>query len=198
MAGNGPLPNPNAVRRNSRVGLVTLPAEGYTGRLPKWPLPDNPRLSAKIQLIEDELEVLEELEVDGQLSRTQQTKLTRTRERLAIAVAERDTIRASERDLWRKLWRTPQAAQWTTLKWDREVALYVRHQAAAEIGSMEDSREARLRAKALGLTPDGMKALMWTIAHDQVGEQRTQRQQAATGTDGAPTPGRRLAAVEEK
>jgi hypothetical protein len=195
MAGTGPPPNPGAIRRNPRVGLVTLPAEGYRGRTPKWPLPDNPRLTATIQTIEDEIEVLEDLEADGKISRTQQTKLTRTRMRLAVATAERDAIRDSEKELWRKLWRTPQAAQWATLKWDREVALYVRHQAAAEIGSMEDSREARLRAKALGLTPDGMKSLMWTIATDQVGAQRQQRQ-AATGTDGAP-PRRRLSAVEE-
>lgn len=195
MAGTGPPPNPNAIRRNPRVGVITLPAEGYTGRVPKWPLPANPRLAALDQLLEDDIDRLEEHELDdGKLSRTQATKLTRLRERLAVIKAERDAISATEKELWRKLWRTPQAAQWIRLKWDREVALYVRHQAAAEIGSMEDSREARLRAKAIGLTPDGMKTLMWTIVEDQVA-QRRQHHDQATGSESGGR--RRLNAVEK-
>jgi hypothetical protein len=191
----GPPPNPNAIRRNARVGLVVLPSEGYTGRIPKWPLPDNPRLTAKIRLIEDELEALEERELDDDLSRTERTKLTRLRERLAIATAERDAVVETEKDLWRKLWRTPQAAEWARLKWDRDVAQYVRHKAAAEIGSIDDSREARQRGHHLGLTPKGMKDLMWTIATDQVAARRNATQ-AATGTDGAAKPRRRLKAVD--
>lgn len=38
MAGNGPDPNPNAKRRNARVGMTHLPAGGRTGRPPAWPL----------------------------------------------------------------------------------------------------------------------------------------------------------------
>lgn len=34
----GPAPNPNARRRNARVGVVQLPAEGRQGPAPKWPL----------------------------------------------------------------------------------------------------------------------------------------------------------------
>jgi hypothetical protein len=191
----GPPPNPNAIRRNARVGVVVLPAEGYRGRTPKWPLPDNPRLTAKIQLLEDELEQLEERDLDDDLSRTERTKLSRLRERLAIAIAERDAVVEGEKDLWKKLWRTPQAAEWARLKWDRDVAQYVRHKAAAEIGSLDDSREARQRGHHLGLTPKGMKDLMWTIATDQVAERR-QAHQAATGTDGGASPRRRLKAVD--
>lgn len=193
----GPPPNPNAVRRNARVGLVTLPAEGHKGRAPKWPLPDNPALGARIRMIEDDIEVLEERELDeGELSRTEKTRLTRLRERLAIAKAERDAILETEKDLWRKLWRTPQAAEWARQKWDREVAQYVRHKAAAEIGSLEDSKEARVRADALGLTPKGMKSLMWTISSDDLGARRQER--AATGTDGTDgaKPRRRMVAVD--
>ena len=190
----GPPPNPNAVRRNARVGLVTLPAEGHKGRAPKWPLTDNPALGARIRMIEDDIEVLEERELDeGDLSRTEKTRLTRLRERLAIAKAERDAIVETEKDLWRKLWRTPQAAEWSRQKWDREVAQYVRHKAAAEIGSLEDSKEARVRADALGLTPKGMKSLMWTISSDDLGARRQER--AATGTDGAKVR-RRMVAVD--
>ena len=34
-----PPPKPNAVRRNSRVGPVLLPAEGRKGMAPEWPIP---------------------------------------------------------------------------------------------------------------------------------------------------------------
>jgi hypothetical protein len=192
----GPAANPNAIRRNARVGLINLPAGGFTGRIPKWPLPENPRLAARIGLLTDEIEVLEEKDLDEGLSRTEKTKLSRTRERLAIAEAERTAIIENEKDLWRKLWRTPQAAQWARNKWDREVAQYVRHKAAAEIGSLEDSKEARMRADALGLTPKGMRTLLWVVPADEVTEKREQRGQAATGTDGKPAARRRLKAVD--
>lgn len=180
----GPPPNPNAVRRNHRVGVVVLPAEGYKGRTPKWPLPDNPRLIARIRLIREELEALEERELDEDLSRTEKTKLTRLRERLAVAEAERDAVVEGEKDLWKRLWRTPQACQWAKLKWDRDVAQYVRHKAAAEVGSLDDSKEARQRGHHLGLTPKGLKDLMWTISADELGERRQRQAPAATGTDG--------------
>lgn len=178
----GPSSDPNAIRRNKRVGPLVLPAAGFTGRIPRWPLPDNPRLVARIRLIQDELEVLEERELDDDLSRTEKTKLTRTRERLAIAEAERDAILETEKDLWKRLWRTPQACEWARLKWDRDVAQYVRHKAAAEIGSLDDSREARQRGHHLGLTPKGMKDLMWTIGADEVAEKRAAKK-AAEQTD---------------
>lgn len=34
----GPAPTPNPRRRNARPGVVLLPAEGYRGPLPAWPL----------------------------------------------------------------------------------------------------------------------------------------------------------------
>ena len=172
MAGNGQAPNPNAARRNARVALTRLPSHGFTGRIPRWPLPDNPRLTAKVDTLQEDVELLEQRDLDEGLSRTEQTKLTRTKERLAIAIAEREAIRETEKVLWRQLWRTPQASEWSRLKWDREVAQYARHKAAAEIGSIDDSREARLRGEALGLTPKGLRSLMWVIDTDEVGERR--------------------------
>jgi hypothetical protein len=191
MAGNGPPSNPNAARRNTRVGMTRLPSHGYTGRLPKWPLPDNPKLTAKVDLLQDDVDALEERDLDEGLSRAEQTKLTRTKERLAIAIAERDAIRETEKVLWRQLWRTPQACEWARLKWDREVAQYARHKAAAEIGSIDDSREARLRGEALGLTPKGLRSLMWVIDADEVAVKRDEK------TSGSTPPARpRLIAVD--
>lgn len=192
----GPPPNPNAQRRNARVGLVRLPAGGRTGRTPKWPLPPNPRLAALIEIEQELIEALEELELEeGKLSKSDATKLTRAKQRLRIKEHEKVAAEEAEKVLWRDLWKTPQSAEWERQKWTREVAQYVRHKAAAELGSLEDSKEARLRADSLGLTPKGLRSLMWTIDHDQVEEKRTQRQQAATGTDG-PAPRRRLRAVD--
>lgn len=198
MAGNGPAGNPNASRRNPRVGLVRLPSAGRTGRSPKWPLPDNPRLTAKVNIEQDLIEELEQRELDEDgLSRTDSTKLTRAKQRLAIAEAERDEIRKTETALWRELWRTPQACEWERLKWTREVAQYVRHKAAAECGSLDESKEARLRAEALGLTPKGMRSLLWVIDHDEVGERRQERQKTE-GKAGGGDSGtrRRLTAVD--
>lgn len=195
MAGNGPPPNPNAIRRNLRTGVVVLPAQGRKGRTPTWPLPVDPKLTARVQLLEDEIELLEEREIDEGLSRTEKTKLSRTRERLAIAVAERDAIRDGEKKIWKELWQTPQACQWDKLRWFRGVALYARHQAAGEVGSLDDSREARQRADSLGLTPRGMKALMWVIAEDELAARR-QDTATATGTDGTSSR-RHIAAVED-
>jgi hypothetical protein len=39
MAGNGPAPNPNARRRNTRPAFRRLPATGRQGDPPTWPLP---------------------------------------------------------------------------------------------------------------------------------------------------------------
>ena len=190
MAGNGPPPSPNAKRRNARVGMTRLPASGRKGPAPKWPLPADPRRSALIQLEQDAIEDLEQREIDeGGLSRNEATKLTRARQRLAIAEAEQAAIAEIEKELWRDLWRTPQACEWARLKWTREVAQYVRHKAAAEIGSLEESKEARLRAEALGLTPKGLRSLMWVIDHDEVAERRGERKTQETGS-------RRLRAVE--
>lgn len=38
MAGNGPPPNPHARRRNARVAMTQLPAEGRREPAPPWPL----------------------------------------------------------------------------------------------------------------------------------------------------------------
>lgn len=50
MAGMGPPPNPNARRRNATPSLVKLPADGYEGEIPEWPL--GRRTKAAIQVWE--------------------------------------------------------------------------------------------------------------------------------------------------
>ncbi len=189
----GPPPNPNAIRRNTRVGLTRLPAGGRRGRTPKWPLPDNPRLTGRINIEVDLVEELEQRELDeGKLSRAEATKLTRAKQRLAILEEELRITQDTETVLWRELWRTPQASEWERLRWTREVAQYVRHKVAAECGNLDESKEARLRAEALGLTPKGMRALMWVIAPDEVAQARADKQ----ADDKAQERRRRIRAVD--
>lgn len=206
MAGIGPAGNPNAIRRNARTGVIVLPGEGRQGDAPRWPLPANPRLTARIEMLEDAITDLEESElVKGTLTRTEQTKLTRTRERLHVAEVEKRVTEETEVALWEELWHTPQAVEWDRLRWTHDVALYVRWMAAAQCGDLAAGKESRQYADRLGLTPRGLKSLMWTIAVDQVGEKR--EAMAATGTEGSGTEGsgteggtgrRRLYAVDGK
>lgn len=169
MAGSGPAPNPNAIRRNARTGVIVLPAAGRPGDPPKWPLPTNPRLTAKIEGLEEEIAELEDLELeDGGLTRVQQTKLTRKKQALKIAETEKRVIEETEVSLWDELWHTPQAVEWERLRWTHDVALYVRWMAAAQCGDLDAGKESRQYADRLGLTPRGMKSLMWTIAVELV------------------------------
>ena len=64
------------------------------------------------------------------------------------------------------LWKTPQATQWEKRGWLREVALYARHQAKAEAGSLDDAKEARQREDRLGLNDMAMLRLRWEIVDD--------------------------------
>ena len=38
----GPAPNPHARRRNKRPDWLSLPADGYDGKMPGWPLGNDP------------------------------------------------------------------------------------------------------------------------------------------------------------
>ncbi|NHA02020.1 hypothetical protein G5V59_26890 [Nocardioides sp. W3-2-3] len=49
---------------------MVLPAEGRKGRTPKWPLPANPRLTARINLLQDAIDELEERETRRRQSST--------------------------------------------------------------------------------------------------------------------------------
>lgn len=173
----GPPSNPNASRRNVRVGPVRLPSSGRTGRAPRWPLPVNPRLVAKIEIEHEAIAELEEreLENDG-LTGPESARLTRARQRLKIAEVTARQVDLTEKALWRDLWKTPHAVQWELLGWTREVAQYVRWKAAAECGDLDAGKEARQYADRLGLNPKAMRMLMWTIADDEITEARKDRE----------------------
>lgn len=176
----GPPPDANAIRRNKRVGLTELPAEGRKGRTPKWPLPKDPKRQAQVDMLEEVIADLEDRDLDEGLTRTERTKLSRTRERLRIAIATMQAIQETEGAIWRELWHTPQAVMWEKLGWTRDVAIYARLAAARDIGDMEAGKEARAWSDRLGLNPKALRALMWTIVEDQVTEQKNARRADAT------------------
>lgn len=77
----GPAPNPNARRRNARPNYTQLPAGGYRGDTPKWPLPEP---------TEREMQAWDELWRTPQAAAWAQMELARPVARYvrALAVAE--------------------------------------------------------------------------------------------------------------
>jgi hypothetical protein len=86
------------------------------------------------------------------------------------------TISREERHAWTELWETPQAVAWEKLGWTRTVARYCRMMIEAE----QPNAKATLLAQVsvledrLGLTPKAMRALMWTVASDEVADKRAE------------------------
>lgn len=177
MGGRGPAPSPNPVRRNARPQGTILPAEGRQGEAPPWPLPDDLMLTSRLEVLRAEQAQLERLLDDDPPPREAanlRRKLGQNVERVAVAEAMLDGSRAAELELWTELWATPQAVVWERLRWTREVAQYARWKARAELGDMDASKESRMLADRLGLTPRSLQDLRWTIASDEMAEQRQQ------------------------
>jgi len=176
---SGPPPDPNALRRDrpsDKDGWTLLPANGYTGEVPGWPLLEDITMAAerdlaleKAQNITDELAAL-----DVGRERTQlQRKLEATNRVIAILDRRLDAQRELETAVWSAMWRTPQAAVWIRQGWIRDVAQYVRHKVLGELGSINDAKEARQWSDRLGLNPAAMLRNRWRIAPDEVGAKRT-------------------------
>ena len=133
-ARSGPAPDPMALRRERKddAAWVTLPAEGFQGEVPEFPLAD------------------------------------------ALTV---------EVELWSKLWRKPQAAMWSKLGLEFEVAAYVR----AFLESTEAEASAGLKTAVLrmgaeiGLSLPGMHSLRWKFSEDELGAKRAATVPAKSG-----------------
>jgi len=139
--------------------------------------------AAKVRRLEYDLEAKED---QGQPTGPAERKLDTAREQLAILEAQLAAQRQLEAKLWRDLWRTPQAVQWETLGWTREVAQYVRHKVLAELGDLNAGKEARQWSDRLGLTPMSMLRLRWSITVDEVARKRHERTAAPPATSGPP------------
>lgn len=164
---SGPPPDPNALRRDradDKAGWTSLPSEGRAGVVPAWPLPADVRISSAIEVVERKAEVLS-AQIDGEIApRGSPAKLAKLDQQIAELRARLDAAADAESELWAELWVTPQAVAWERLRWSREVALYCRWQAQAEMGDLDAAKEARQWSDRLGLNPAALLRLRWKIA----------------------------------
>lgn len=174
MAGMGPPPKPESQRRrrNTGAGMTRLPAEGRQGAAPRWPLGPDIETAAQLQVAREKVARLEEDEADG---KPVEARLDRAREKVAVLEHVVAIQAKAERALWRELWRTPMAAAWETVGYNREVAQYVRWKVHAENGSLDAAKEARQLADRLGLTSLALLRLRWEIAADELAAARESR-----------------------
>ena len=169
---SGPPVDPNSGRSDARgVRFDALPAEGFSGPAPDWPLPRR---------------VVLRLESEGK-ARWQVPDAEATQ-----AVAER------ERELWLWAWRTPQACAWAkpSESWRlHSIAMWVRTFVVCESSeaTAADKNSLHRFADQIGMTPAGLKENGWAVAQDQVGAKRAERSES----DEVPeAPVRRLRPVQ--
>ena len=151
---SGPAPVEGSARSDARgYSLTALPAEGFRGPVPVWPLP--PR------------QVWIAYRVDGDS--------VRERDKGAEAL-----VAAREAELWEWAWRTPQACAWSlpSESWRaRTVALWVRVSVRCEDADAPASLFAQLHrlADQVGLTTAGLAEMGWKVAVDEVAAKRAVR-----------------------
>ena len=148
---SGPPPDPTSARSDARgLSFLSLPAAGFDGPAPAFPLP--PR-------------VVMRWVIEGK-ERWQERDAPAT-----LAVAER------EADLWAWAWRTPQAHAWAmpSESWRlHTVAMWVRTHVLCESGDATAADRGSLHrfADQIGMTPAGLKENGWAIKADDLAERR--------------------------
>lgn len=166
-ARSGPAPDPNALRRDRKddAAWVTLPAEGFQGVVPEFPLPRAIQFNVYFE------------------------KGQKVSEPDAAAT---EAVWDAELDLWSTLWRKPQAAMWSRLGMEFEVAAYVRaFLESVEAEATSGLKTAVLRMSAeIGLSLPGMHSLRWKFSEDELSAKR-----AAVPTRSGPSAKARLAAL---
>lgn len=167
---SGPQPDPTSARSERRgIKLTALPADGYDGDVPEWPLPD--------RVVWLEQVAGADREPDGE----------------ATAV-----VRDREAELWAWAWSTPQAWAWSqpSESWRlMTIAMWVRTYVLCESSEATAADKGSLHrfADQIGMTPAGLKENGWAIATDQVGEKRAE---SPVADEPAAAPVRRLRAAK--
>ena len=156
---SGPQPDENSLRstKNGHT-LAALPADGYAGEAPDFPLP--PALVHWDYFTADKRKVRE---VDDAATKDRQ---------------------ARELQLWAWAWRTPQAFAWKTQPWRwHTIAMWVRTAALCESpdATSADKNGLHRFADQIGLTPAGLKENGWKIGSDKIGAPTVQRPPVSAG-----------------
>lgn len=157
MAGSGPPPNPTSRRQagNQSNTWTDLPADGYDGDLPGWPLVTNEQAAAHLLN-----------HADGKVSK-----------KIPMGT-DAERLDAREAHHWSVIWRSPQAAAWARNGWTHDVALYVRYLVKGEFGDLDSAKEARMWSDRLGLNPTAMLKNRWRIKADDLAEKRESKKPA--------------------
>lgn len=139
--------------RSDRRGysLTALPAEGFDGEVPEFPLPRRDVFRKEWNDDGKQIQVY-----DG---------------------AETNRVAEREADLWSWLWRTPQACAWSmpSESWRLHViALYCRTFVICESGDATAADKGSLHrfADQIGMTTAGLAEMGWKIAVDETASRR--------------------------
>lgn len=151
---SGPQKDEDSLRSAERgYSLAQLPAEGYTGPMPDFPLPGR---------------TVHRWEYEGKRK---------------FQVPDLDATQATtdrERELWEWLWRTPQACAWSmpSERWRlHTIAMYVRTFVICESAeaTAADKNSLHRFADQVGMTTAGLAEMGWKVAVDQTAEKREQK-----------------------
>lgn len=148
---SGPPADPNSDRSDRRgFKLTALPAGGYEGDAPEFPL-------MPFVVLRWEYEDKRRYQVRD--------------EEATSAFRERET------DLWEQAWRYPQACAWSMEPWRwNAVAMWVRTQIVCESAEATAADKGAIHrfADQIGMTPAGLKENGWAIALDELGPKRAE------------------------
>ncbi|TBL44254.1 hypothetical protein EYA84_02090 [Verrucosispora sp. SN26_14.1] len=144
---SGPQPDETSLK-SAKIGyvLTALPAAGYDGPVPEFPLP---KVIVWWEHFEDKQKVRE---VDDNAT---------------------EARRERELALWEWVWRTPQACAWSSQPWRwHSVAMWVRTSALCESAeaTAADKNSLHRFADQIGLTPAGLKENGWKVAEVEAPE----------------------------
>jgi hypothetical protein len=167
---SGPAPDPTSGRSDARgYSLQALPAEGYDGPIPDFPLPCR---EVRYTVFEDKrpVRVFDEEATD------------------AVAVREQE--------LWEWAWRTPQACAWAmpSERWRlHAIGMWVRTAVICEgsDATAADKNSLHRFADQIGMTTAGLAEMGWKVAVDELAEKA-----AAVPAEPAAPRARRLRSAD--
>lgn len=171
---SGPRPDPNSGRSDARgYSLTALPAEGYDGTVPNFPLPR--RAVYYTEFVE-------------------KRPVRMFDEEATAHVLER------EQELWEWAWSTPQACAWSmpSERWRiYTVGMWVRTAVICESSdaTAADKNSLHRFADQIGMTTAGLAEMGWKVAVDEVAARAAERP-AEPVSDGAAPRARRLRSAD--